>query len=235
MQTASSERRTNQLAGRPTFFGTDMRNGFYSDLGKQAFDKWRKFVQAVNNNQILNGLKSQKLLVALNKVPKRVLRDAVQRIIGDGSKVKGAIKQIYNTLLRKPKSAFDKWKAFIAAIKEKKLFDGLRSQKLKSALEGIVRRTLRNTSQRVIGGGNVIKGALKNLINGLRNIPKKALRKWQKFVEDVKNKKLFDGARSAKLKNFLDNILTSNAAQRSFLRRFPNTGITTNPSQHCIP
>ena len=173
---------------------------------KQAFEKWKNFANAVKNNLILNNLKSQKLSICLNKVPRRVLRDAVQRIIGDGSKVKGAIKQIYNTLLRKPKTAYDKWKAYVVAINKKQLFDGLRSQKLKVALSNIIKRTMKGTNQRILGGGNVVKGALINIINGLKNIPKKSLRKWRNYIEAVKNKKLFDGARSAKLQNCLVNI-----------------------------
>jgi len=102
---------------------------------KQAFDRWRKFAQAVGNNFIMNNLKSQILLNALNKVPKRVLRDAVQRIIGDGSKVKGAIKQIYNTLLRKPKTAFDKWNLSSMPLKKRSCLTVLGHRNLKAHLK----------------------------------------------------------------------------------------------------
>ena len=107
---------------------------------------------------------------------------------------------------RKPKIAFDLWKNYIESVNKKQIFDGLRSQKLKNSLEKITKRTLRNSSQRIVGGGNVVKGALQKVVNGLRSIPKKALRSWRKYADDVKNKKLLDGTRSQKLKNVLSNL-----------------------------
>ena len=35
---------------------------------KEAFDRWRKYVHAVNNNEILDGIITQKLLKALSRV-----------------------------------------------------------------------------------------------------------------------------------------------------------------------
>ena len=47
---------------------------------------------------------------------------------------------------------------------------------------------------------------MQSLINGLKNIPKKALRRSRKSVDDIKNKRPSDNARSAKLQNSLDKI-----------------------------
>ena len=52
----------------------------------------------VNNNEILDGIRTQKLLKALNRVPVRVMSDTTQRILRDGNKVKGAIKKIYSAM-----------------------------------------------------------------------------------------------------------------------------------------
>ena len=52
----------------------------------------------------------------------------------------------------------------------------------------------------------MIKGKLQTLINRLRNIPKNALRKWAKVVQDIMDKKLFDNARSSKLLILLERI-----------------------------
>ena len=53
---------------------------------EEAFDRWRKYVLAVNNNEILDGIITQNLLKALSRIPVRVLRDATQRILRDGTK-----------------------------------------------------------------------------------------------------------------------------------------------------
>ena len=47
---------------------------------------------------------------------------------------------------------------------------------------------------------------MQSLINGLKNISKKALRRWNKTVDDINNKRLYDNERSAKLLSELENI-----------------------------
>ena len=74
---------------------------------KEAFDRMRKYVHAVNNNEIIGGIRTQKLLKALSRVPVRVLRDATQRIFGNRNKVKGAIKKICSVMQKMPKVALE--------------------------------------------------------------------------------------------------------------------------------
>ncbi|OMJ89188.1 hypothetical protein SteCoe_8740 [Stentor coeruleus] len=181
-------------------------DGLLKRKPKEAFDRWRKYVQAVNNKEILDGVRSQRLLVVLNNVAKRTLRDATQRIFGEGNMVKGAIRKIYNTMLRMPRTAIDQWKKYVERCKRKDFFDNLRSAKLLNCLTRIPTRTTRDASLRILGGGNKIAGALKNILNGLKNIPRNALRTWAKYVEDVKAKRLYDGARSYKLQNTLERL-----------------------------
>ena len=160
----------------------------------------------INNKQFIDSARSQKLLKSLEKVTKRKLRDATQRIVGEGDKVRGAVKKIYATMQKMPKTALEKWKKYLEGLKHKSFFDNLRSAKLLNVLNKITIRTTRDASQRIIGGGDLIKGALQNVINGLKNIPKKALRKWNKTVQDIKDKNLFDNARSEKLLNSLEKL-----------------------------
>ena len=203
----STERIKGLIFASPHIKATVRRmDGILKRKPKEAFEKWKNYVAAINKKELLDSVKSQKLQSALEKVSRRKLRDATERITGEGDKVKGAIKKVYSTLQRKPKAAFDKWKKYLEGLKHKDFFDGLRSAKLSNVLTRIPLRTTRDTSQRILGGGNVIKGALNNVINGLKNIPKKALRNWSKAVQDIKEKKLFDNARSAKLQNTLERI-----------------------------
>ena len=73
-------------------------DGIMKRKPKEAFDRRRKNVDEVNNNEILDGIRTQKLLKALNRVPVRVMSDTTQRILRDGNKVKGAIKKIYSAM-----------------------------------------------------------------------------------------------------------------------------------------
>ena len=117
-------------------------NGILKRKPKEAFDRWRKYVYAVNNNEILDGIRTQKLLNALSRVPVRVMWDDTQRILGNGNKVKGAIKKIYSAMQKMPKLALEKWRKYVIACKNKDFFDNLRSARLLNCLSRIpTRRT----------------------------------------------------------------------------------------------
>ena len=58
------------------------------------------------------------------------MRNATQRIAGEGDKAKRAIKKIFTTLQRMPKTALEEWKKYIIACNNKDFFDSLRSAKL---------------------------------------------------------------------------------------------------------
>ena len=135
---------------------------------------------AGSNKEFFDGVKLRELKAKFDKVALRTLRDATKRILGDRSKAKGAIKKIYSIMLRMPKTAIDKWKKYLEGHNNKSFFDNIRSLKVKSVLEGIVKISMRDASQRVLGGGIKIKGAMQNLIYGLKSIPKKEFRRWSK-------------------------------------------------------
>jgi actin-like ATPase involved in cell morphogenesis len=51
-------------------------------------------------------LKARQLKECLEKIPSRVLRDAYDRITGDGSKLAGAIRRFISAAERRPREAF---------------------------------------------------------------------------------------------------------------------------------
>ena len=174
---------------------------------KQAFDRWKKFCHIQDKNFLLDQLRQTMLQMALSKIASRVMRDGIQRIFGEGNKVKGAFFIYHAAMIRRPKNAFDKWKSYLFAVKHKGLLDNLRCFKLRNHFNRICVRKLRDATQRIIGGGDKIKGAIQNLVSGFRNIPAMALVKWNKYVTEVKERKLLDNFRSEKVKSKLSNLL----------------------------
>lgn len=173
---------------------------------RRSFLYWNKVVVLIKNENLLDNVKSQKLLNALNRVPKRTLKDAVNRIIGDGDKTQGLIKRAIANILRRPRSAISKWVKYSQEIDKKNFQDANTSLKLKIAMENIVKRTMRDADRRILGAGDVIKGAVRDLIEKLRRKPKDAMNQWKNAINDIKNKKLLDNVRSQKLKNVLTSI-----------------------------
>ena len=180
--------------------------GRLSRIPKIAIDQWKKYLQLLKSNRLLDNLRSEKLKSSMQNIPRRKLRDVLERLMGDGDKVKGALRRIISTLSKKTKEAYSIWQKFVIGCKEKSFFDALRSAKLKNSLSNIPVRSLKNIFNRVIGGGNVIEGKLTTIFAAIEKLPRIAFKRWLAYLQDLKDKKLFDMMRSAKLKAALVQI-----------------------------
>ena len=54
-------------------------------------------MQAVNNKDIFDGMRSQKLQNCLERISKRKMRDATERIVGEGDKVREQLRKTSNS------------------------------------------------------------------------------------------------------------------------------------------
>lgn len=130
---------------------------------KEAFDNWKQYVNDVNNKKLLDAERANKLHNALTRIPRRTLKDAHDRIIGEGDKLKGALRTIMHTYKNAPKQAFDKWKKLPQDVSDKKLLSALHANKLRNALRSIITPTLKDATDRILGGGNKLTGALRRV------------------------------------------------------------------------
>ena len=71
--------------------------GILKHKPKEAFDRWRRYVQAVNKKDIIDGIRSQKLQNCLERISKRKMRDATERIVGEGDKVREQLRKTSNS------------------------------------------------------------------------------------------------------------------------------------------
>jgi hypothetical protein len=104
-------------------------------IPKVALDQWKKYIQLIAHKKILDNLKSEKLKSKLLNISKRKTRDAYQRIIGEGNKIKGALRRIAMSINKRSGCGFDLWKKFVEGCKQKSFFDANRSARLKNTLE----------------------------------------------------------------------------------------------------
>ena len=175
-------------------------------IPREAFNTWKQFAAECSKGEMLDNIRAQKLEKTLKTIPLRSSRDAVQRVIGQGDKVLGALKHLENKLKMIPRQAFNRWRGFVARIKAGSMFDNLRGHRLLQKLQKIPLRTLRDAKQRVEGSGNKILGALKDIENHMKKIPRDALRQWKKYAEDIKTGGILDNLRAHKLKSALAGI-----------------------------
>ena len=86
------------------------------------------------------------------------------------------------------------------------LLDGIRAQQLKDRLSKIPLRTLKGTVSRIIGQGNLIAGAIKNLENRIKRIPREALQKWKDYLQKVKEGVILERMKAERLQAVMKQI-----------------------------
>ena len=142
----------------------------------------------------------------MSRIPLRTLRDTNNSMNMYGNKVGTALAKMENKLKNRKRQAYRLWDRYIQDIKTGKLLDGIRAQKLNQTLSKIPLRTTRDATQRIMGQGDKITGALKTLENRIKNIPRQALRSWKDHNDKVKRGKMLDNLRAQQLKNALGRL-----------------------------
>jgi hypothetical protein len=82
-------------------------------MPKDALQKWKNWVRDVKEKGLLDGAKTQQLRNCLEKIPIRTMKDAYERVIGDGSKLAGVIRRLTIEAQRKPRDALQRWKQYL--------------------------------------------------------------------------------------------------------------------------
>ena len=72
-------------------------------LPRGAINQWKKYVEGIKAGKILENLKAQKLKILLQILPIRTMKDAKQRILGGGDKIKGAIRDLETKIKQVPR------------------------------------------------------------------------------------------------------------------------------------
>ena len=84
-------------------------------------------MQDIKDKKLYDNARSSELQVVLERIPKCKTRDCVQRIMGEGSMVKGVIKKIFMALQKMPKTAIGQWKEYVIASNTGDFFDKLKN------------------------------------------------------------------------------------------------------------
>lgn len=61
-------------------------------IPRNALGQWKNYVKQVKDGEILDSLNGHRLNAAMNRIPKRTLKDSMQRIMGQGNKIVAVLK-----------------------------------------------------------------------------------------------------------------------------------------------
>ena len=183
-----------------------MRNCFKLTVGKyhaarlKAWGKWKSFVAKTKAGVLLNAVKTEKLRFYLRRVPGRVLRSSFERLIGDGNRVKGALRRLEIGFSKVTLSGFRRWQDFCIARRAQDSLKKLKAAQLKNSLQRIPRRVVRDAYDRILGDGKVVAGAMRRLALQIQKRKQAAFLLWKSKAQVSKHSSLSKGN---KLKNLL--------------------------------
>ena len=168
--------------------------------------KWKGYVIDCHKKNMFDNVRSYKIKNFLIKIQNRPLRSYLNRLLGEGDLILGAIKKICLAYKNIPRVALRKWAKYIEHVHRHDFFDNLRSEKLKNSLTKIPVRNLRNIFERIIGDGDSIKGAIRRILIAFKFLTRNAFDTWSQFNISCSKKQLFDNCRSQKLRIAFQNI-----------------------------
>ena len=119
-------------------------------MQRNAFSNWDRYVQSVKQGQLLDNIRANKLEKKLKNIPLRTSKDTVNRIVGEGDKIAGALKALESKIKNIPRQALSLWKKYNQDAKTGKILDNLRAQKLKDHLQKIVMRTIKGGNLSIV-------------------------------------------------------------------------------------
>jgi hypothetical protein len=102
------------------------------------------------------------------------MNDAMNRIIGGGDKLKGAMRRIMLKVQNDSNNAFYRWKDWLNQVKNKQLFDNLRTQKLRNHLAKIPVPTMRKAFDDIVKDDK-LRSAMRRIMIQAANKPKRAI------------------------------------------------------------
>ena len=153
---------------------------------KFALDLWKNYTIECKTKNLTNAVISQKLKYNLTNLLKRTTRSTFEVQVGGGIRAAGALKRICMGLEKKSKLAFIDWKNFSTAVKNKKMMDNIRSQKLKITLSSLPRNTLNKIFTRLTKESVIVRKSLKRLSHILTKGTEIAVTNWKQYLEKEK-------------------------------------------------
>ena len=153
---------------------------------KFNFGKWKEFVENTKKGTLLDVLRTEKLKSRLLSINRRVLRNCLQRILGDGSTAKGALRTIFLHAEKLKKIQYLHWKNQVNRLKLRESMIQVKGFEFLRVINRTLNRKLRGVSDRIVGRGSRTEGALRRLYTCLKIKYMNAFRDWKQKTRNLK-------------------------------------------------
>jgi uncharacterized protein YjbJ (UPF0337 family) len=184
---------------------------------RNAFKKWKDVIEDQKRKNLLKSIKSHRIVQLLGKASRKKLRDYIQRILGEGDKVKGAIKTVVSAMKTKTKEAFNSWEKYSNHLSKQTMFKHLQLQKFGKISYRLTLRTMRDTVKRLLEEEDKVKLAINTVVVNLQVRPRQVIKKWKQKIHLWREKILIKDVQSEKLHRTLQEIL-KRTLRKSFYR-----------------
>lgn len=150
------------------------------------FEVWKNVSKDIRNHSIIIGYNSQICKTTLEKVLNRTLRQTIETL----KRRRKTLKSFFSPVIEKYQKVlslnFIYWKEKARSIHQSDLINSLKLKMTLSSLVSLCRKKFRDVFTRILTGGEKLKQSIQGLMSGLNNIPKAALKKWNKVVVEIK-------------------------------------------------
>ena len=168
-------------------------------IPKASFEYWKNFCKDVRNKSIIYDYNLQLNKIVLEKVLKRTLRSTIETLKKRPKNLKNIFGPVLERYQKVVTEKFLKWKEFCRSMQQGDLIESLKLKMMQSSFISLCRKRFRDVFARILTGGEKLKHSIQGLITGLNNVPKVALKKWNKVVVEIKEFEMKMGFVGSKL------------------------------------
>mmetsp|Transcript_34163 Transcript_34163/g.59690 ORF Transcript_34163/g.59690 Transcript_34163/m.59690 type:complete len:1503 (+) Transcript_34163:18-4526(+) len=189
------------VGGGKKWLGTLYRlDAFATRKPLEVFKVWNDYINESKQHEISDKIRSERLRNHLNNIPRRSLKTAYNRVVGDGKDFKRSITIIDKFAKKIPQQTINQWQrnSVTEATQEAD-----KARRFVEKLSRLPKPTLRAAADRLYGKGKRVKGALRRLEKLVESKPEIYLQKWRDFNSHAKLIEYFNKNRGQENKLYI--------------------------------
>jgi hypothetical protein len=135
---------------------------------KHLWEKWKKFVDDCKKQLLFDQVRTERLRKKLIGLPFRIMKNALERMLGDGSSVKGALRRLIMNVEKTKMVKFNIWKTEVARNRQTFMMKKLKAMKFVECISRVSSKTIRFTSDRLVGKRPTTSKAMRKVMHCLK-------------------------------------------------------------------
>jgi hypothetical protein len=152
---------------------------------KKVLTSWKVYVEQCKKSILFDQVRTEKLRNHLKMIDRRVLKMSIERILGDGSRVKGSLRRLFMNMEKTRVISFQEWKTETFKSRHQVTVTKLRAKKFTEILTSMTNKKFRVITDKVTGKAKVGQTAMRCVYTWLKIKYIHAFRDWKEKTMKV--------------------------------------------------